>query len=707
MRRSGTNREMTFRPIPDNYAGLPLGSLDAVVFDTETTGLNPKSDRIVEIAAVELIAGKIYTETAFSELVNPGIPIPESSTKIHSIDDNAVANAQDFQACIAKFAKWAGPRALIGFSLRFDMSAFESEHRRFGLPWTAPKALDVQELVQALGVELPNFALETIASSLDVTISTRHRALPDAILCAEVFLKIIPLLRGKGVSTFAEAERMCARDRRASSEAISYSGATKPAEAVNIDSFIYRHRVEEVMTSPPLKAVPSMKMREAIAVMVKKRVGALFVSPDSGKNYGIITERDVLQAIHSDGSGALDRMVGEFCSRPLTTIAAKEFLYRAIVEISSLNLKHLGVLNQQDELVGMVTAHDIFGHHTGDGVALGREIETASSPAELGRVWSGLSTVVGSLIGETIEPRDVTAIISREIRALTAKACQLAEAEMFASGQNAPPVPYAMLVFGSGARGESMLAMDQDNGIIFENAPVNGAGQWFLKFGKRTSAILDEAGVRYCDGGVMGSNPEWCQDDPGWRNTIAHWLSRTEPEDLLHADIFFDLMPVHGDSRLAEKLRTQAIQSARNALPFLRRLAMQATSFRSPTGWFGRWNLERGRVDLKQSGIMPIFSAARVVALQFGITSRSTAGRLLEYKKFDNANERAVDDLVAAHGILLGAILRQQIQDLADGRPLGNRVDPRMLDGTTRHELDWALSRVSRVRDIVGTPAFI
>ena len=89
-----------------------------------------------------------------------------------------------------------------------------------------------------------------------------------------------------------------------------------------------------------------------------------------------------------------------------------------------------------------------------------REIEAAQSPPELGKVWSGLTTVVRALVNEGVEARNVTAIISRELRGLTQRACQLAEAELAEESGNAPPTHYAMLVLGSGGRGESMLAMD-------------------------------------------------------------------------------------------------------------------------------------------------------------------------------------------------------------------------------------------------------
>ena len=64
-------------------------------------------------------------------------------------------------------------------------------------------------------------------------------------------------------------------------------------------------------------------------------------------------------------------------------------------------------------------------------------------------------------------PRNTAAIVSHELRALTRRATELAEVRMIDDGWGPPPQPYAMLVLGSGGRGESLLAMDQDNAIVY------------------------------------------------------------------------------------------------------------------------------------------------------------------------------------------------------------------------------------------------
>jgi len=175
----------------------------------------------------------------------------------------------------------------------------------------------------------------------------------------------------------------------------------------------------------------------------------------------------------------------------------------------------------------------------------------------------------------------------------------------------------------------------------------------------------------------------------------------------MNADIFFDSMPVHGDRDLAYSLRVAAIKHASQAKPFLSLMASNACDFQSALGWLGRWKLENGRIDLKKSGIMPIFSAARAVSLERVIYARSTTDRLRDIKKLDIASPNLIDDLLDAHGFLLNLILDQQLRDIDEGIPPSNSIIPRALDGADRTQLKWALEQVPRVTDLVGKPGSI
>jgi signal-transduction protein with cAMP-binding, CBS, and nucleotidyltransferase domain len=101
---------------------------------------------------------------------------------------------------------------------------------------------------------------------------------------------------------------------------------------------------------------------------------------------------------------------------------------------------------------------------------------------------------------------------------------------------------------------------------------------------------------------------------------------------------------------------------------------------------------------------MPIFSAARVLALSHGVTARSTPERLAGVSGKGDADPVLVDRLTQAHRILLGAILEQQLRDLELGNKPSNKVAPHELSQPRRDQLRWALEQVGLVANVLGDP---
>ena len=702
--------------ITETSSGTPLLSLSAVAFDTETTGLDVKKARIIQIGAVRIEKGRINQDACFETFVNPHEAIPAPSTKIHHIADADVSGADHFPAALAKFRDWAPDALLIGYSTGFDLAMFKAEARRAGLSWRPPRSLDVRHLVQLLAPPLPDQSLDTVAAWLGIEIEGRHQALSDAIMTARIFLALVPKLRDRGIRTLAEAEAAVRRlSAQHSDEAkagwieVSHSGdfeQSSVAALARIDSFPYRHRVRDIMSSPPATVTSGTPLRDVLARLMHDKISSVFVTfPGAGEDDGIITERDILRAVDADKTGALASKAGEVAVRPLISVTDTEYAYRAIARMDTDRLRHLAVRDTKGQLVGAVTARDLLGQRAGDAISLGDEIEQAETPEDLGSVWAKLSMIARGLVYEEVDARDVAAIVSNELRALTRQACIIAERELEASGKGPSPGAYAVMVLGSGGRGESLLAMDQDNAIIYASGEVDGPeDKWLAALGQRTADILNAAGVEYCKGGIMAANAEWRMSADAWRAAVADWIQHSRPQDIMNTDIFFDSMPVHGEAALADALREDALDVASNSKNFLQLLSHNASDVKVPLGWFGRLQLKDGRADLKLGGIMPIFSAARVLALRFGLHARATPERLEGARELMPEEAYIIDGLIDAHRLLLTAILKQQLRDIERGVPLSNTVAPKELSSADLDALKWAIEQVRNVPILLGNP---
>jgi DNA polymerase-3 subunit epsilon/CBS domain-containing protein len=692
----------------------PLLALDAVAVDTETTGLDPATARIVQIGAMVVRNGRLVPEERFERLVDPGCPIPPAAIAIHGIDDSAVFGAAAFAQAFQAYETFRAGRVVIGHNLGFDLALFRRECRLAGLDFAPPPALDTRLLGQICFPSLPGFTIEILAGRLGIVLDAGHRhdALADAESAGRIFLALVPFLKDKGIRTLAEAIAAGRRlddamqgYARAGWEAPRLAPSPAPGALERLDAYPFRHRVGDLMGCPPAVVNPATPLADAARQMIERRVSSLFVSAEAEPHVaeaGIVTERDVLRAVAAGGAGMRDLPVGDLASRPLAHVGAEDFVYRAIGRMDRLRLRHLAVTGPGGRIVGALSARDLLRMRASDALVIGDAIEGAEDAPAMASAFARMPVVAHRLLDEGVAAPEVAAVVSHEIAGLTAKAARQAEATMLADGKGPAPVPYAVLVLGSVGRGESLLAADQDNALVtaIPDDP-EAADHWFARFGTIMADLLDAAGVVHCKGGVMASNPAYRGSLDDWRRRIAGWVGTTRPEDLLSVDIFFDARAVHGDMDLAQTLFDEAFAAARHAPMLAKLLAEQTGTFHPPLTLFGGLKLTDGRVDLKIGGLFAVVAAARCLALRHGISARSTRERVAALREMGIGGAEDLDRWSDAHAVLVDAILRQQIADIEAGRPPGSRVDPGHLGKVRQGRLKAALRDLSHVADTV------
>ncbi len=695
----------------------PLAAIDAAVFDTETTGLDTTKARLVEIAAVRINGGAVTDET-FTQLVNPGSPIPPASTAVHHIDDSMVADAPAFPGALAAFTVFTRGRVLIGHSIGFDFAVMTREAERFGMKYAKPRALCIRMLGQVANPNLPDHSLDMLANWLGVTIEDRHRALGDSIATARVFEAMLAPLSKRGIRTLAEAERASvalSQELERHVRAGWVAPVERPAaEGVigRIDPYAYRHRVRDVMASPPAIIAPTATVRQAIDEMAARKISSLFVGEPLGDGqpvgeYGIVTERDMMRRIAEKGADAFPLEVGAMASRPVQSVRGQAFVYRAVARMDRLKIRHLAVRKENGHLEGIVSARDLLKLRAGAAIALDDAIEVSRTPTEMGRAFALVPEMAAALIDEGLEAPVVAEIVSEEIRAMTRRAATLAEESMATEGLGAAPCPWALLVLGSGGRGESLLAPDQDNAIVYATGEPDGPeDRWFAEAGRRIADTLDAAGIPYCNGGVMARNATWRGSLDTWSERIGHWVSRSTPDDLLQVDIFYDMTPVHGDLDLGFRLIGTAYEAGKANASFAKLLGAEAEKVSNPFTLFGGIRTdERGRIDLKLHGLFPIVAMARALAIRHGVAERSTRARIAGLLALDIGGGKDFEKLLSAHSTLLGTMLRQQRRDIAEGLKPTNAVEVSALKPAEHAALKTALTSVSvtptLVRDLM------
>ena len=465
-----------------------------------------------------------------------------------------------------------------------------------------------------------------------------------------------------------------------------------------LDSFPYRHRVADLMTAPVVALPPEATAAQAARLMSERHVSSVLVVDEGQGLQGIVTERDILHLVAQD-AGALGRRLHDTMTSPVHGIAADALIYRALARMARLGVRHLPVLDDRGHPVGMLTARTLLEQRASSALTLGDEIGQAGDAAALHTAHAKLAPLATALRREDVPATQISAVVSGIVCDLTARAAELALAEMCEAGLGEPPAAWCLLVLGSAGRGESLMAPDQDNALVHDGD--THADPWFASFGQRLNATLDVAGVPLCKGGVMAGTPEFRKSLAQWLDNVASWVARPQGEALMNVDIFLDFRPVLGERRLAHALRRQVTELAAASPLFLRLLADSGDRGGSPFDLLGRLRTTGGLVDLKRHGLFPVVAAARAIALAWRSTATATDDRLAEAAAKGALSADTAAELSAARAVVVDALLDQQLADLAAGKSATNLVQTRRLGRAVARRLRRALETTHHAPDAV------
>ena len=182
-----------------------LSELSYTVFDTETTGLNPsEGDEIIQIGAARCVNGKLLRQESFEQLVNPGRLISAATIPIHGITQDMVEGKPDITEVLPAFYAFAQDTVLVAHNAAFDMKFLQLQEVHTDLVFNHP-VLDTLLLSAVVHPNQESHRLELIAERFNITVLGRHTALGDAMVTAEVLLRLIPLLQAMGIKTLRQA----------------------------------------------------------------------------------------------------------------------------------------------------------------------------------------------------------------------------------------------------------------------------------------------------------------------------------------------------------------------------------------------------------------------------------------------------------------------------------------------------------------------
>ena len=197
--------DLSLLQVSEALEEAPLEGLLYTAFDLETTGLDPKEDAIIALGAVHLLGSRVLRHEVYEALVDPGRPIPKTSTEVHGLTWEMLKGKPKLEEVLPAFRAFLEGSVLVAHNGAFDMAFL----RKVGID--QPPLVDTLLLAHLLFPDLKDHRLERLAERFGVPVLGRHTALGDALMTAEVYARMIPLLKERGFRTLGQALRACER----------------------------------------------------------------------------------------------------------------------------------------------------------------------------------------------------------------------------------------------------------------------------------------------------------------------------------------------------------------------------------------------------------------------------------------------------------------------------------------------------------------
>lgn len=203
-----------------------------VALDIETTGFNPVNDKILEIGAVKVKNGRVVD--TFSELINPGIPVPWRITEVTGIDDSMVRGCDNVSVVLRKFLKFCDVDVILGHNLNFDYSFLAEKSAEIGMKFSK-YGLDTLTMAKKHLKNLESRKLDYLCAYYGIEDKEHHRAYNDAGVTVELYKKLADLYEKEKDSVFIPV-KMQYKPKKAS--------PITPRQKTYLTDLIRYHRLE-------------------------------------------------------------------------------------------------------------------------------------------------------------------------------------------------------------------------------------------------------------------------------------------------------------------------------------------------------------------------------------------------------------------------------------------------------------------------------
>ena len=425
-------------------------------------------------------------------------------------------------------------------------------------------------------------------------------------------------------------------------------------------------KVEDTIIHEACIVDEDTKLIDAIEKSMTFKTSSIIVKKEDG-TYGIITDSLLKVKVLLEGRN-LDIPVKDIAVFPLKTVFNDEYLFEALTVLIKRNIKRIGVINNQGEMIGVLEQIDVLSHFANNTYVVDTKIKKAKTIKELKNSSNDLINIIKSLHAKGVKVNHISNLIGQLNTKVYQKLYNLVV-------PNELKKDACLIVMGSEGRNEQIIKTDQDNALVIKDGvDVN----LYRPYMEQLTAHLIDFGYPPCEGNIMVSNPFWCKNVSAYKEETKRWIDAPDMQNYMDLAIFFDSFAVAGDKQLLINLKDDLFDKLHDKDVFMAYFAKATLTFDTPST-VANFMTKVHYIDIKKTAVFPIVQGVRSLALREKIRETTTVKRIkiLEQRKILEKEKAA--ELLEAFDVVNTLRLKSQLEKILENKEINNEIDTHTL----------------------------
>ncbi len=447
-------------------------------------------------------------------------------------------------------------------------------------------------------------------------------------------------------------------------------------------------RVDDTVMHDPCIVKTGTKLIDAIEKSIEFKTSTIIVEYEKG--YGIITDSLLKMKVLLEGRD-LSIPVEEIAIFPLLTVNKEDYLFDAFSLLIKRNIKRVGVVDSEDNMVGILEQIDVLSHFANHTYVVDSKIKKADNVEDLKQASIELINTITTLNAKGVKVNHISNLIGQLNTKVYRKLYSLIVPKELMNNA-------CLVVMGSEGRNEQIVKTDQDNALIVRDGIDV---EQYRPYMEEVTRTLIDFGYPPCEGNIMVSNPFWCKSFQAYTDETKKWIEAPDMQNYMDLAIFFDSFAVAGDKELLIKLKDDLFNKLHDQDVFMAYFAKATLAFDTPS-IVANFMTKTHHIDIKKAGIFPVVQGVRSLALRERIRETTTEKRIkiLEQRKVLPTN--LANELLEAFDVLCTLRLKSQLIKLQENKNINNEIDTHSLGKIERDLLKDSFKIVADFKKFIS-----